>query len=199
MPQIPLSIQNLINEFAKLPGVGQKTAERYVFYLLKKPKEELERFANSLLVLKETTKQCSICFNVAESDPCAICSDPRRDKSILCVVADTRDLLAIDHTHEYGGAYHVLGGVINPLNNIKPESLKIQELAERVKKNSIKEIILAFNPDMEGETTAMYIKKLLEPYKIKITRLARGLPMGADLEYADEITLTNAIKERKEI
>lgn len=197
--KIPESIQNLINDFSKLPGVGQKTAERYVFYLLTRPRQELDNFAKSLQLLKTTTKICSNCFNVAENDPCIICSDPKRDKTIVCVVADTRDLLAIEYTHEYNGIYHVLGGILKPLENIKPENLKIKELIERIKNDSIKEIILAFNPDMEGETTAMYIKKQLQPSQIKITRLARGLPMGADLEYADEITLTNALKERKEL
>jgi len=190
----PLSIQNLINHFSTLPTVGPKTAERYVFYLLKQSPEELQKFAQSLAELKEKTTVCRTCLSIAESNPCLICSDKKRNQSIICVVADTRDMLTIEATKQYNGIYHILGGAINVVEGIKPEQLNIKQLINRVK--GVKEIILAFNPDLEGETTSLYLAKLLKPYKIKVTRLAKGLPMGADLEYADEITLTNALKYR---
>lgn len=195
----PASIQNLINHFSKLPSVGPKTAERYVFYLLKAHSEWLQQFAQALAELKEKTTVCQNCLAIAESNPCPICADQKRNRSFICVVADTRDLLAIEATKQFQGLYHVLGGVINAIEGVKPENLNIKKLLDKLKNNSIKEIILAFNPDLEGETTALYIAKLLKPYKIKITRLAKGLPMGADLEYADEITLSNALKYRNEI
>ncbi|KKR91772.1 MAG: Recombination protein RecR [Parcubacteria group bacterium GW2011_GWC2_42_12] len=195
----PASIQNLIDHFSKLPTVGPKTAERYVFYLLKAHPEWLQAFAQAMAELKEKTTVCQTCFTIAETNPCSICSDSKRNRSIICLVADTRDLLAIEATKQYHGLYHVIGGVINTIENIKPESLNIKPLLNRLKQPQIKEVILAFNPDFEGETTSLYIVKLLKPYKIKITRLAKGLPMGADLEYADEITLGNALKYRNEM
>lgn len=194
--KFPQSIQNLINHFSQLPTVGPKTAERYVFYLLKQNPEELQKFAQTIAELKEKTTVCQICFAIAEANPCLICADQKRNQSIICVVADTRDMLTIEATKQYNGVYHILGGTINAIENIKPEQLNIKQLINRVKQNGIKEIILALNPDLEGETTAMYLAKLLKPYKIKITRIAKGLPMGADLEYADEITLANALKYR---
>lgn len=194
----PASIQNLIDHFSKLPTVGPKTAERYVFYLLKAHPEWLQGFAQAMAELKEKTTVCLNCLTIAETNPCSICSDPKRNHAIICLVADARDLLAIEATKQYSGLYHVLGGVINTIENIKLESLNIKQLLNRLKP-PVKEIILAFNPDFEGETTSLYIVKLLKPKKIKITRLAKGLPMGADLEYADEITLANALKYRNEI
>jgi len=193
------TIEKLISEFSKLPGIGQKTAERFVFYLLKQPKEELEKLNLALKNLEKNIKICSICQNFSETDPCPICSSKSRDKSIICVVAEPQDLLAIEKTGEYKGTYHVLHGVINLPEGITPNRLKINELLERVKKNRIKEIILALNPDIEGESTALHIKKLLSPFNLKITKLARGLAMGSELEYADEITLADALKGRKEI
>ncbi|MFA6306364.1 MAG: recombination mediator RecR [Patescibacteria group bacterium] len=195
----PSSIQNLIEYFSKLPTVGPKTAERYVFYLLNQHPEWLQQFAQAIAEVKEKTAVCQTCLSIAEANPCQICSDAKRNRSVICLVADTRDMLAIEATKQYSGLYHILGGVINTIEGVKPDQLNIKTLLNRLKQNSAKEIILAFNPDLEGETTAMYIVKLLKPYKIKITRLAKGLPMGADLEYADEITLSNALKYRNEM
>lgn len=183
----------------KLPTVGPKTAERFVFYLLQQNSEELQKFAQAIAELKEKITICQNCLAVADSNPCEICRDQKRDQSLLCVVENTRDLLAMEKIKEYNGYYHVLGGTINSLESVQPENLKIKELITKVKIGKIKEAILAFNSNFEGETTALYITKELKPYKIKITRLAKGLPMGSDLEYADDITLTNAFKYRNEI
>jgi recombination protein RecR len=195
----PLSIQNLINYFLKLPSVGHKTAERYVFYLLKESPEELQKFAQGLAELKEKTIICQQCFSYAEANPCLICADAKREKNTICVVANTQDMLVIEATGEYNGLYHILNGTLNAIEGIKPEQLNISNLIERVKKNGIKEIILALNPDLEGETTSMYLIKLLRPFKIKASRLAKGLPTGANLEYADQMTLSNALKYRSEV
>ncbi len=195
----PRAMQKLIELFTLLPAVGQKTAERYVFYLFKQNPEKLQEFAQAIAELKEKTVVCQNCLAIAETNPCSICADNRRSRSIICVVADTRDQLAIEATGQYQGWYHILGGVLNTIEGIKPEQLNIKQLLNRLKKTSVKEIILALNPDLEGETTVMYLTKTLRPFKIKLTRLAKGLPMGADLEYADEITLTNALKYRSEI
>ncbi|MBU4374911.1 recombination mediator RecR [Patescibacteria group bacterium] len=195
----PLSIQNLISHFSQLPTVGPKTAERYVFYLLKQDPETLQKFALALSELKEKTTICQNCLAIAESNPCSICADQKRNKSTICVVDGSRDMMAIESIEKYNGLYHILGGVINAIEGIKEDRLNIKQLIEKVKKNNIAEIILALNPDMEGETTAMYLTKLLKEYNIKITRLAKGLPMGASLEYADEMTLVNALKYRNEL
>ncbi len=195
----PRAMQKLIELFTLLPAVGQKTAERYVFYLFKQNPEKLQEFAQAIAELKEKTVVCQNCLAIAETNPCSICADNRRNRSIICVVADTRDQLALEATGQYQGLYHILGGVLNTIEGIKPEQLNIKQLLNRIKKGGIKEIILALNPDLEGETTSLYLAKLLKPFKIKLTRLAKGLPMGADLEYADEITLTNALKYRNEI
>jgi len=195
----PRAIQKLIELFTLLPAVGQKTAERYVFYLFKQDPEKLQEFAQAIAELKEKTVVCQNCLAIAETNPCSICADGKRNRSMICVVADTRDQLVIEATAQYHGLYHILGGVLNTIEGIKPEQLNIKQLLARIKKGGIKEIILALNPDLEGETTSLYLAKLLKPFKIKLTRLAKGLPMGADLEYADEITLTNALKYRSEI
>jgi recombination protein RecR len=195
----PISIQNLIDEFAKLPTVGPKTAERYVFYLLKQNPEDLQKFAQAIAELKEKITICRSCFSVADTSPCAICSDAKRNHEILCVVEKTRDQLTIEDTKQYNGDYFILGGLLNQLDKIGPEKLNINPLLNRVKNGKIKEIILALNPTVAGETTSLYLAKTLKPYKIKITRIARGLPMGADLEYADQITLTNAMKFRTDL
>lgn len=192
----PSSIQNLINEFNKLPGIGTKTSQRFVFYLLKKPKSEIEKLSCALNNLKDEIKLCGLCHCFTSQDPCPICSDSKRDKTTICVVAETTDMAIIEATGEYNGVYHILGGTLNTLDGITPDTLNIKSLVEKVKNNEIKEIIFAFNPDIEGESTIMYLKKILEPCEIKITRLARGLPMGSDIEYADEITLSNALKGR---
>lgn len=194
----PLSIQNLINHLSKLPSVGPKTAERYVFSLLKQSDEELQSFAQALAELKEKTIVCKSCFAISDTPICQICADKNRVPT-LCIVANTRDLYSIESSKEYKGGYHVLGGVLNVINGIKPENLKIKELLTRIKNQKITEVILALNPNMEGETTSLYLSKILKPYNLKITRIARGLPMGSDLEYADELTLANALKFRNEV
>ena len=194
------SIQNLIDQFAKLPSIGPKTAERLVFYLLRKPREELVRFGEAIEHIKEKVMLCSICYNFSESDPCHICADTTRDRQTICLVSKNQDIVAIEKTHSFKGTYHVLGGYINPIENITPDKIKIRELLERIRREKVKEIILALNPDIEGETTSMYLVKLFKQIpELKITRLARGLPMGADLEYADEATLENALTDRKEL
>jgi recombination protein RecR len=197
--KFPKSIQNLIDHLGKLPTVGPKTAERYVFYLLKQNPEELQSFAQAIAELKEKTTVCQICHAYAETNPCQICSDKNRTKDSLCIVADTRDMLVVESTKEFRGQYQVLGGVINSIEGIGPEKLNIQSLINKLKRNNIKEVILALNPNLEGETTAMYLTKLIKPYKIKVTRLAKGLPVGADIEYADEMTMANALKYRNEL
>lgn len=202
MSILPKSLQKLINEFSKLPGIGQKSASRLAFYLLKQTQADLQNFADSVAKLQEDIIYCSTCFNMTETDPCKICSDPRRDKNIICVVEDALDLVAMAQISDYNGVYHVLGGAISPLEGIGPEDLKIKELFTRVSNDEPAEIILATNPSMEGEATSMYIAKQLkqpEYSHVKVTRLGRGLPMGADLEYADEYTLSKSLESRKEI
>lgn len=197
----PPSLQNLIDEFSRLPTVGPKTAERYVFYLLKKSPEELKKFAEAILGLREKIITCQECGAIAEKNPCPICADAKRDKSTLCVTADYRDMLALETAGNYNGLYFILGGVINAIEDAGPEKLNIQKLKEKLGKNGVREIILALDPNMAGEATTMYLTKIIKKDfpKIKITRLAKGLPMGADLEYADEITLANALKYRNEL
>jgi len=195
----PQAIQNLINYFSRLPTVGPKTAERYVFYLLRESPEELQKFAQAIAELKEKTIVCKICNVISDKNPCTICADKKRDRTKLCVVANSRDMLAIESIDEYSGLYHVLGGLLNSIKNVKPENLFISSLVGRLKQDNFKEIILALNSTIEGETTAMYLTKTFKPLNIKISRLAKGLPTGADLEYADEITLSNAIKYRNEL
>jgi len=196
---LPASIQKLVDQLDKLPGIGPKTAERLAFWLLKKPQGDLEEFALSLTKAKADLIICSACQNFSQSDPCPICTDPQRDRSTLCVVAETHDLQTIERLREYQGLYHVLGGTINHLEGIGPENLNLQTLLKKVQPGKINEIILALNPDMEGESTSIYLQKLLQPLKVKITKLARGLPSGSDIEYADEITLGSALKNRKEL
>jgi len=194
------TIQNLINKLARLPSIGPKTAERLTFFLLKEPPEELEQLATAIIKAKQSVKICHQCFNFSETIPCPICSDKRRDHSLICVVSKPQDVAAIEKSGSFNGVYHVLGGNINPLDNSFPENLSINQLLERINTQNIKEIILALNPDMEGETTSLYlINKLKNNPKIKITKLARGLPMGADIEYADELTLESALKGRQQI
>lgn len=198
--KIARAITNLVEALEKLPGIGPKTAQRLAFYLLHNPQAELEKFANSLVRLKKDTKTCKKCFNVSEIDPCVVCVDKNRDESKICVVENPMDVVVIEQAGFYTGLYHVLGGAISPLNNIGPEELHVFELLPRVKNGKIHELILATNPNMEGEATAMYIVKMLSDKKIKtkITRIGRGLPIGADLEYADEQTLTRAFEGRRE-
>src|SRR3990172_12851156 len=222
MAILPKSIQKLIDEFSKLPGIGPKTAARLSFYLLSKSDEDVHNLGKTIYHLKREIKTCGICFNIAEQNPCSICQNKNRDKSIIMAVENPLDVLAFEKTGEYKGLYHIIGGAISPVDDIGPENLRIAELLDRIKQNSenIKEIVLATNPNLEGEATAMYInneilklkseilklkkinKFVLHPdksvFKIKITRIARGLPVGGDLEYADEITLSRALEGRKE-
>lgn len=196
--KFPRPIQNLIDAFSTLPTVGPKTAERYVFYLFKKDPEDLKRFAAALSGLKDGLFVCRNCFAVAESNPCAICADSKRNISTICVVSDSRDMIALENTGQYAGKYHILGGVLNAIEGVKPDQLNIAQLIARISRENTKEIILALNPNLEGETTSIYLTRLIKEKckNAKITRLAKGLPMGADLEYADEITLSNALKYR---
>lgn len=194
---IPKSIQDLIDEFAKLPGVGGKTAQRLTFYLLRSSEKDIEDFGNAVINLKKDILTCSICCNYTDQDPCRICSNKGRDEHILCVVSEPLDVVAFEKTG-FKGLYHVLGGVISPVEGIGPDDLFIKQLVARVKDSGTTEVILATNPNLEGETTALYLQRLLLPYKVKITRIARGLPVGGDLEYADEVTLTRAMEGRRE-
>jgi len=191
------SVDRLIEEFSKLPGIGRKTAMRLAFYILKEDKSEADRLAQALLDVKERVKYCSICFNITETDPCFVCQDEKRDKSIICVVEEANDVLALEKTGEYKGLYHVLGGALSPLDGIGPDNLRAKELLLRLK-DGVSEVILATNPNVEGEATAIYLSKLIKPLGIKVTRIARGLPVGGDLEYADQVTLMRALEGRRE-
>ena len=195
----PESFFKLIEELRKLPGVGRKTAERLAFYILKSQRHEADALVKAILELKEKVRLCSICSSITEVDPCNICSDMNREKNMLCVVEEPHDVFAIEKTREFKGSYHVLMGVLSPLDGVGPSDLKIEELLNRVRENGIREVILATNPNLEGEATAMYIAKVLKPFGMKVTRIARGLPVGGDLEYADEVTLTKSIEGRQEM
>ncbi len=197
MAQVPRSVQKLIEAFERLPGIGPKTAQRLTYYLLHAPIEEAKALADAAIGMKEKTKICSICFNIGEENPCQICADFSRDQTILAVVENPLDVLALGRAN-YKGLYHVLHGVISPLENIGPSEIYIKEILPRLKSGKITEIILATNPTMEGEATAMYIQKLIAPLRVKVTRIARGLPVGSDLEYADETTLSRALEGRRE-
>lgn len=192
-------VSRLIEEFNKLPGIGPKSAARLTYFLLRMPKEEVIALAEAIIAVKEKTVLCSSCQNITNSNPCAVCASSERDHSIICVVKDPLDIMALERTGQYKGLYHVLHGVLSPMDGIGPDDLKIKELLQRLKTGSVKEIILATNPNLEGEATAMYLQRLLSPFGIRLTRLARGLPIGGDLEYADEITLTHALEGRQEM
>jgi recombination protein RecR len=189
------TIEQLTEEFAQLPGIGRKTAQRLAMYVLKMPREEVVAFAKALVDVKDKVRYCSTCFNITESDPCAICASQKRNRKIICVVEEPNDVMAVEKTHEFNGLYHVLGGALSPLDGIGPEDLKVKELLQRLN-DDIEELILALNPNVEGETTTLYLGKLLKPMNMKITRIARGLPIGSDLEFADEATLTRALEGR---
>lgn len=193
----PLS--KLIEQFEKLPGIGRKTAQRLAFYLLGLPEEQTNAFAKAIVEAKKSMRYCNICQNLTDNDVCKICSSDNRDKTSVCVVEDARDIVAFERTRDYRGMYHVLHGVISPMDGIGPDHLKIKELLSRISDGSIKEVIMATNPDVEGEATAIYISRLLKPLGIKVTRIAYGIPVGGDLEYADEITLLRALEGRREI
>ncbi len=192
-------VENLIEQFQKLPGIGRKTAQRLAFFVLNLPASEAEAFANAITDAKKNVKFCKMCQNLTDAEVCNICSDNGRDKKTICVVCDPKDVMAIEKTREYRGLYHVLHGCISPMNNIGPDDIRVKELLERVAAEDIEEIIMATNPDTEGEATAMYITRLLKPFNIKITRLAYGIPVGGHLEFADEITLTRALEGRREM
>ena len=192
-------LARLIEEFQKLPGIGPKSAQRMAFHILKMPSAEVQKFCDAILYAKEKIKYCRTCFNMSSEDPCEICMDSKHDKKIICVVSETRDLIALERTREYKGKYHVLQGLISPLDGITPNDLRIKELLERIEKEQPEEIILALNPSVEGEATSLYLSKLLKPLGVKISRIAFGLPAGADLEYADELTLARALEGRREI
>ena len=192
-------VSRLIEEFNKLPGIGPKSAARLAYYLLRMPEAEARSLAEAIIAIKEKTVLCSICHNITDSDPCAICSSEERDKSKICVVEEPLDILALERTRQYQGLYHVLHGVISPMDGIGPDDLKIRELLQRLKSGEVEEVILATNPNLEGEATAMYLQRLISPLGVKVTSLARGLPMGGDLEYADEVTLGRALEGRREV
>jgi recombination protein RecR len=195
MPPNSDSVHRLIEEFSQLPGIGRKSAHRLAMYILKLPKEEVAAMAQALVNVKEKMRYCTTCWNFAETDPCTICAGPRRDHGVICVVEEPSDVHALEKTHEYRGIYHVLGGALSPLDGIGPEELKVKELLTRVSPG-VKEIILAMNPNIEGEATTIYLARLLKPLGVPVTRLARGIPIGGDLEFADEATLTRALEGR---
>ena len=190
-------VQALINEFSKLPTVGPKTAARLVFYLLNRPRHEAQALAEAILAVKDRVRLCSVCFSITEDDPCDICRDERRDASTICVVAEAKDIFALERTMAYKGRYHVLGGLISPMDGIGPAQLRVKELVDRIGSDKPAEIIIATNPNAEGEATALYLSRLLTPLGVSVTRLAYGLPIGGDLDYADEVTLAKAIEGRR--
>jgi len=196
MAKFPPTMQKLIDEFSRLPTIGPKTAERFVFYLLRYP-QHISALTTTLTDLKDKVTTCQECFTFSEKSPCYICSNPKRDPALMCVVASTTDLAAMENTGHYQGRYHVLGGTVDALDQNIP--LTTNELVARIQRDHVTEVILAFNPDVDGESTILFLQKLLQPFKVKITRLARGLPMGSDLVYADEVTLSSALDNRKEI
>ena len=193
------SIEKLIESFEKLPSIGHKTAARLAFHILEQNQEQTQEFINSIINAKTSLKYCSNCFNISDTDPCPICANPKRDGAKICVVEDVRDIIAMEKTHEYKGKYHVLHGAISPMNGVGPDDIRIKELITRLGTEKIEELILATNPRVEGEATAMYISKLVKPLGIKVTRIAHGIPVGGDLEYADEITLIKAMEGRVEL
>jgi len=199
IPATAAPLARLIDEFYKLPGIGPKSAQRLAYYLLRMPPVEAQALAAAILEVKEKVGLCSICQNVTETDPCRICSSRERDRSIICIVEEPLDILAIERAQSYRGLYHVLHGAISPIDGIGPEDLKIADLLNRLRSDEVREIILATNPNLEGEATAMYLTRLLRPLGLKVTRLARGLPVGGDLEYADDVTLARALEGRQEM
>ena len=199
MAYYPEPVARLIEALQRLPGIGPKTAQRLTFFLLKRPLDEVQTLAESLTQLKQRIVHCHVCFNVTEEDPCRICSDPRRDSRALCIVEEPNDLLALERTGEFRGRYHVLLGALSPLDGIGPEDLRVRELLARLETPGVEEVILATNPSVEGEATAIYLAKLLKPFGMRITRIARGLPVGGDLEYADEVTLSKALEGRRDV
>jgi recombination protein RecR len=198
-PSAAMPVSRLIEAFNKLPGIGPKSAQRLTYYLLRAPLEEAQALAQAILEVKEKIVLCSICQNITDIDPCVICDDSQRDRTKICIVEEPLDILALERTGSYKGLYHVLHGVISPMDGIGPDELKVKELLVRLKDGEVQEVIMATNPNLEGEATAMYLGRLLVPFGVRITRLARGLPVGADLEYADNVTLTRALEGRQEV
>ena len=199
MQYFPAALQDLADQFARLPGIGGKTAQRLAFHVLELPLEDAQQFADAILEAKRTVHTCPVCQNLTDREVCPICDDDMRDHSLICVVAEPRDVIAMERSREYNGVYHVLHGVISPLNHVTQDDIKIKELLQRVATTDVQEIIMATNPDTEGEATAMYISRLLRPMEVKVTRLAYGVPVGSQLEYADEVTLSRALEGRQEI
>jgi recombination protein RecR len=199
MGHFPVTLERLIDKFASLPGIGRKSAQRLAFYVLSLSDDEALDFADAISQAKKSVHECSVCHNLTDMEICGICSDPRRDEGVICVVSDPKDVIAIERGREYNGHYHVLHGVISPMNHVSPDDLKIRELVARVSAGDIREVIMATNPDTEGETTARYISRLLKPFDVKVTRLAYGIPVGANLEFADDATLMRALEGRQEM
>ncbi|MFD0960692.1 recombination mediator RecR [Paenibacillus chungangensis] len=195
----PEPIAKLIDAFTRLPGIGPKTAARLAFYVLRMKEDDVIDFAKALVSVKRNLFYCSVCCNITDTDPCRICLDKSRDGSVICVVQDAKDLVAMERTKEYDGAYHVLQGAISPMEGIGPEEIRIAELLQRLSDEKVQELILATNPNIEGEATAMYISRLVKPFGVRVTRIAHGLPVGGDLEYADEVTLSKALEGRREL
>lgn len=192
-------LQNLIDEFRKLPGIGNKTAQRLAYHVLNLPEEKAAKFANAIIDAKKKITYCKICQNFSDRDECSVCSNPARDKGLICVVENPKDVIQMEKTNEFKGTYHVLHGAISPMDNVGPDDIKIKELMSRVTGGEVREVIMATNPNLEGETTAMYISKLLKPFGVKVTRIAHGVPVGGELEFADEITLAKALQWRIEL
>lgn len=199
MQYFPAALQDLADQFARLPGIGSKTAQRLAFYVLGLPEGEAKAFADAIVAAKQTVKTCPVCQNLTDRELCPICADDSRDHSLICVVAEPRDVIAMERANEFRGVYHVLHGVISPLNHVTQDDIRIRELLQRVGTGEVQEVIMATNPDTEGEATAMYISRLLRPMGVKVTRLAYGVPVGSQLEYADEVTLSRALEGRQEM
>lgn len=199
MQYFPAAMQNLADQFARLPGIGGKTAQRLAFYVLELTMEEAQAFADAIMDAKNTVHTCPVCQNLTDREVCGVCEDPVRDQGLICVVAEPKDVIALERSREFSGVYHVLHGVISPLNHITQDDIRIKELLHRVAAGNVREVIMATNPDTEGEATAMYISRLLRPMEVKVTRLAYGVPVGSQLEYADEVTLSRALEGRQEI
>jgi recombination protein RecR len=195
----PEPIAKLIDSFSRLPGVGPKTAARLAFFILRMKEEDVVNFAKALVNVKRNLLYCSVCCNITDTDPCRVCSDPKRDRSVICIVQEARDLVAMERTKEFHGMYHVLQGAISPMEGIGPDDIRVAELLKRLADEEVQELILATNPNIEGEATAMYLSRLVRPFQLKVTRIAHGLPVGGDLEYADEITLSRALEGRREM
>jgi recombination protein RecR len=199
MPFFPASFETLIDRFASLPGIGRKSAQRLAFHILALPEGEAEAFAETILEARRSVHTCPICQNLTDGDICNVCADDRRDRSVICVVAEPRDVATLERSREYGGVYHVLHGVLSPMSHVGPDDIRISELVKRVAQGNVEEVIMATNPDTEGDTTAMYIARLLKPFDVRVTRLAYGIPVGSNLEFTDDATITRALEGRREL